>query len=312
MGYGVVLPYVALVRLLQLFRLRRREQDELAVEVVVLRHELAVLRRHGVEPSPKRSGMTWAEFLRARAPTMLACEFFHVDTVLLRRLYVLFFIQFDTRRIHISGITTIPGEWVTQQARNLSLVLAEQARPSRFLIRDRDAKFTASFDEVFRAGGIRIIRTPIRAPRANVFAERFVGTARGERLDRILVFHRRQLETVLSEFVTHYNEHRPSLGVNELLRDVARRRSWTSNATVLWGCCACQQLRVSWTSTCLPLRFLGRRARHYVARPQERLLQPPRPAEVVCLISDGRTRPWLAPSGSAPCADCSPGCRIRR
>ena len=103
-----------------------------------------------------------------------------------------------------------------------------------------------------------------------------------------------------------YNTRRLSNGVNELLRDVARRRSWTSNATVLWGCCARQQLRVSWTSKCLPLRFLGHRARHYVARPQEPLLQPPRPAEVVCLISDGRTRSWLAPSASAPCADCSP------
>jgi transposase InsO family protein len=207
----------------------RRIHGELARMGVVLApsSEWAVLRRHGVEPSPKRSGMTWAEFLRAQAPTMLACEFFHVDTVLLRRLYVLFFIQFDTRRIHISGITTIPGEWVTQQARNLSLVLAEQARPTRFLIRDRDAKFTASFDEVFRAGGIRIIRTPIRAPRANVFAERFVGTARGERLDRILVFHRRQLETVLSEFVTHYNEHRPH-------RSLGQQAPLTMGRTQLW------------------------------------------------------------------------------
>ena len=131
--------------------------------------------------------------------------------MLLRRLYVLFFIELGTRWVPVSGITTNPvGEWVTQQTRNLSLVLAEQDRPTNFLIRDRDTKFTASFDEVFRADGVRIIRTPIRSPRANGFAERFVGTVRRECLDRMLVFHRRQLEMVLSEFVDHYNEHRPS------------------------------------------------------------------------------------------------------
>jgi putative transposase len=113
-------------------------------------------------------------------------------------------------RVHLSGITTNPvGEWVTQQARNLSSVLAEQDRPTEFLIRDRDTKFTANFDEVFRAVGIRITRTPIRSPRANAFAERFIGTVRRECLDRMLVFHRRQLKQVLAEFIGHYNEHRP-------------------------------------------------------------------------------------------------------
>jgi transposase InsO family protein len=140
---------------------------------------------------------------------MLACDFFTVDTVLLRRLYVLFFIEIDTRRIYLIGITANPvGEWVTQQARNLSFALAEQAHPRKFLIRDRDTKFSTSFDEVFRAEGVRIIRTPLQSPRANAFAERFVGTVRRECLDRMLVLHRRQLETVLSEFVDHYNEHR--------------------------------------------------------------------------------------------------------
>ena len=146
---------------------------------------------------------------------MVACDFFTVDTVLLRRLFVLFFIEIDTRRIYLIGITANPvGEWVTQQARNLSFALAEQAHSRTFLIRDRDAKFSTSVDEVFRAEGVRIIGTPIRSPRANAFAERFVGTVRRECLDRMLVFHRRQLETVLSEFVDHYNEHRPhrSLG----------------------------------------------------------------------------------------------------
>ena len=108
---------------------------------------------------------------------------------------------------------------VLQQARNVSSAFAARARPVRFLVRDRDAKFTASFDEVFRADGIRVIRTPVRAPRANAFAERFVGTARRECLDRMLIFHRRQLEVVLSEFIDHYNAHRPhrSLGQTPLL-----------------------------------------------------------------------------------------------
>jgi hypothetical protein len=146
---------------------------------------------------------------------MLACDFFTVDTVLLRRLYVLFFIELDSRRVHLSGITaTAVGEWVVQQARNLSLTLAERACPARFLIRDRDTKFTAGFDEVFCSEGIRVLRTPIGSPRANAFAERFVGTVRRECLDRLLIFHRRQLQGVLVDFVRHYNGHRPhrSLG----------------------------------------------------------------------------------------------------
>jgi len=176
----------------------------------------AILRRHGMEPAPRRSGPTWSEFLRAQAQTMLACDFFTVDTVLLCRLYVLFFIEIDTRRIYLSGVTAKPvGEWVTQQARNLSSILTERSQAAKFLIRDRDTKFTASFDEVFRSEGIRIIKTPVRAPRANAFAERFVGTARRECLDRILIFGRRHLEQVLAEYIAHYNEHRPHRALDQ-------------------------------------------------------------------------------------------------
>ncbi len=135
----------------------------------------AILRRHGIDPTPRRSGPTWLEFTRAQAATMMACDFSTVDTVLLRRPCVLFFVELDTRRVHLSGITANPtGRSVTQQARNLSFELAERSRPVKFLIRDRDAKFTASFDEVFRADGIAIPKTPLRAPRANSVAERFV------------------------------------------------------------------------------------------------------------------------------------------
>jgi hypothetical protein len=176
----------------------------------------AVLRRHGIEPSPRRSGPGWSEFLRAQATTLLACDFLTVDTVLLRRLYVLFFIEIASRWVHLGGITATPvGEWVVQQARNPSFALAERACPAKFLIRDRDTKFTASFDEVFRSDGVRIVRTPVRSPRANAFGERFVGTVRRECLDRPLIFHRRQLQSVLVEFIGHYNGHRPHRSLDQ-------------------------------------------------------------------------------------------------
>ncbi len=174
-----------------------------------------ILRRHGVEPAPRRSGPTWAEFLRTQATTMLACDFFTVDTVLLQRLYVLFFIEVGTRRVYLSGVTANPvGQWVTQQARNLSVLVSERSRAFKYLVRDRDTKFTGSFDEVFRSEGTKVLKTPVRSPRANAFAERFVGTARRECLDRLLIFNRGHLERILADYVKHHNEHRPhrSLG----------------------------------------------------------------------------------------------------
>jgi putative transposase len=176
----------------------------------------AILRRHGIKPTPHRTGPTWTEFLRAQAGTMLACDFFTVDTVRLRRLYVLFFIEIDTRRVYLCGVTSNPvGEWVTQQARNLSSDLTGRSRAAKVLIRDRDTKFTASFDEVFRTEGIRVIKTPVRSPRANAFTERFVGTVRRECTDRLLVFGRRHLEQVRAEYATHYNERRPHRALDQ-------------------------------------------------------------------------------------------------
>jgi transposase InsO family protein len=175
----------------------------------------AILNRAGIDPAPKRSAVTWRQFLRAQAQGVLAVEFFTVDTVLLRRLYVLFAIEVGSRRVHVLGVTAHPvGEWVAQQARNLLMDLGERAGRFRFLLRDRDTKFTAVFDAVFAAAGIKVLTTPLRAPRANAYAERWVGTVRRELLDRILVFGRRHVETVLAEYVHHYNRHRPhrSLG----------------------------------------------------------------------------------------------------
>jgi putative transposase len=153
----------------------------------------------GLKPAPRGSGPSWREFLRQQASSMLACDFFTVETITLRRYYVLFFIELASRRVHFAGCTTNPtGTWVTQQARNLGFTgVFEQ---TRFLIHDRDSKFSAAFDEVFRSEGINVIQTPIRAPQANAYAERFVRTIRAECLDWLLIIGRRHLESVLQTY----------------------------------------------------------------------------------------------------------------
>jgi putative transposase len=170
----------------------------------------AILQCAGVDPAPKRSALTWRHFLRAQAVSVLALDFFTVDTVFLQRVYVLFAVEVATRRVHVLGVTSHPaGEWVAQQARNLLMDLGDKAGRFRFVLRDRDTKFTAAFDAVFAAEGIEVLRTPVRAPRANAYAERWVGTVRREVLDRMLILGGGQLRRVLAEFVDHYNVHRP-------------------------------------------------------------------------------------------------------
>ena len=169
-----------------------------------------ILKDAGIDPAPRRAGQTWRAFLTGQATTILAVDFFHVDTVFLRRLYVLFFIEHGTRRVHLAGITGHPtGEWVTQQARNLMMNLEVRADGLKFLIRDRDTKFTAGFDAVFTAIGVRIVMSPVQAPRANAIAERWIASARRECLDRMLITGERHLRLVLGEYVDHYNSHRP-------------------------------------------------------------------------------------------------------
>ena len=169
-----------------------------------------LLRDAGVSPAGVRAELNWREFLRANAASMIACDFFTVETLCLGRLYVLFFIELGSRRVHLAGCSENPdGRWTTQQARQLAWSLPDRPQPIRFLIRDRDSKFTRAFDDVFQSEGIEIIRTPFHAPNANAFAERWVGTVRRDCLDWLLIASRRQLERVLRVYVEHYNTHRP-------------------------------------------------------------------------------------------------------
>jgi putative transposase len=169
-----------------------------------------ILRKAQLGPAGKREGPSWREFLRAQANGVVAVDFFTVDTIWLQRLYVLFFIEIASRRVHLAGCTGHPAaEWVTQQARQLSWTFADRPAPIRFLIRDHDRKFTSRFDSVFESQGTRIVRTPIQAPEANGIAERFVRTARAECLDWLLILNARHLERALTVFIDHYNTKRP-------------------------------------------------------------------------------------------------------
>ena len=172
-----------------------------------------ILTDNGIDPSPNRSEVTWSEFLHSQAA--VACDFFTVDTALLRRYYVLFFIKVDTREVFYAGTTAKPtGAWTTQAARNLFLRYGERLDGSRALVRDRASQFVDAFDEVFRSEGFKILPTPVRTPVANAFAERWIGSIRRELLDRTIIWNQRQLERLAVDYIAHHNQHRPhqSLG----------------------------------------------------------------------------------------------------
>ena len=175
-----------------------------------------ILHKAGIDPVPRRSGPSWGQFLRAQAEGILACDFFHADTITLTRLYCFAVVEHASRRVQVLGVTANPtGAWVAQQARNLMLDLGDRAGDFRFLIRDRDSKFTAMFDEVFRAEGIRIVLTAPQAPRMNAIMERWVGSVRREVLDRMLIINAAHLRKVLSEYESHFNGHRPHRALNQ-------------------------------------------------------------------------------------------------
>jgi putative transposase len=191
----------------------RRVQGEL----IRLGHPIAastvwqILHDAGIGPAPRRSGPTWKQFLTAQARAILAVDFLHVDTVLLRRLYALIVIEHGTRRARLAGITANPdGAWTTQAARNILIDLSQRTASLKFLIRDRAGQFTSSFDAVFTAGGVRILASPPQAPRANAICERIIGTLRRELLDRVLIVNEHHLRRVLTEYLVHYNAARPS------------------------------------------------------------------------------------------------------
>jgi putative transposase len=194
----------------------RRIQGELkklgvSVSATTIR---SVLRGNGLRPAPRRASVTWRAFLRAQASSIMAIDFFTVETVRLTTLSVLFAIELRTRQVRLVGVTRHPnGPWVVQRARECSGERPEGAVAPQFLIRDRDSKFTSAFDDVFAADGIQVITTPVQAPNANAFAERWVRTVRQECLDWVLVWGRRHLERVLAEYVRHYNDQRPHRGL---------------------------------------------------------------------------------------------------
>ena len=179
-------------------------------------HVRDVLKRHHIAPAPVRGSSRWRHLMTHYKEQLIACDFFTVETLTLKTLYVLFFIELGSRKVHLAGVTPHPnGMWVTQQARQVMWEVGENHPPCRFLIRDRDKKYAEAFDTVFRSEGIKVIRTPVRAPNANAYAERWVRSVREECLDHLLILNQAHLWRVLKRYVEYYNEARPHQGIGQ-------------------------------------------------------------------------------------------------
>jgi transposase InsO family protein len=173
-----------------------------------------ILKRHGIDPAPRRSGPSWAQFLRTQAEAIIASDFFTVDLLDGTKAYVLTVIEHATRRIHILGATVHPTHaWVTQQARNLVMDLEDSAERTRFLIRDRDMLYPPGFDTVLADAGITTARSAVRAPRMNAIMERWIGGCRRELRDRTLIWTLPHLRRILREYEAHHNTHRPHMAL---------------------------------------------------------------------------------------------------
>jgi transposase InsO family protein len=197
----------------------RRVQGEL----VRLGHRIAasavwqILHEASLNPAPRRSGPTWRQFLTTQAKAVLVVDFLHVDTILLRRIYVLIAVEHGSRRAHLIGVSAHPtGAWTTQAARNLMMDLADPATTIKFLLRDRDSRFTTAFDAVFAGDGIRMLTSPPGAPRANAICERMIGTLHRELLDRVLIVNERHLRQILTAYLQHFNTARPHRTLGQL------------------------------------------------------------------------------------------------
>lgn len=176
-----------------------------------------ILERYGIPPAPERgTSPSWRHLMTHYKEQLLACDFFTVETLFLQTIYVFFFIEVGTRRVHFAGCTPNPsGAWVTQQARQVVWNLEEREPAIRFLIRDNNTKFTTAFDIVFHSEGIDIIRTPYRAPNANAFAERWVRTVRDECLNKLFIINQTHLRRVMREFVAYHKSARPHQGIDQ-------------------------------------------------------------------------------------------------
>ena len=173
-----------------------------------------ILKHHGLDPAPQRTSVTWTQFLRSQ--TAVACDFATVDTALLRRYHLLFFIDITNREVLYGAITANPtGAWTTQAARNLFVAHPSQFSHTRVLLRDRASQFTGDFDEIFRSEGLKILKTPVQAPVANAFAERWIATLRRELLDCTIIWNQRQLQRLVIDYIDHHNTHRPHRSLNQ-------------------------------------------------------------------------------------------------